>query len=64
MSLKAFHIIFIIASIILAIIFGIWAINNFMEQQTYGYLFTGIGSFLVAIGLIIYEVMFIKKVKA
>lgn len=64
MSLRTFHVIFIICSIVLAICFGSWAINSFREQQSYGYLFAGIGSFITAFGLILYEVMFIKKVKA
>ena len=64
MSLRTFHVIFIICSILLAIVFGSWAIRNFWNEQSYAYLFTGIGSFVTAVGLLIYEVMFIRKVKA
>jgi hypothetical protein len=63
MSLKAFHVIFIVCSIALAIAFGGWAINSFKEQHSYADLFAGIGSFRTAMGLVLYEVMFIKKVK-
>jgi hypothetical protein len=63
MSLRAFHIIFIVCSIILAIGFGCWAIMNFLQLQISGYLWTGICSFLIATGLVLYEYSFLKKVK-
>ena len=63
MSLRTFHIIFIVCSILLAVVFGIWAIKNFMDIHSIAYLFAGIGSFAIAFGLIVYEVTFIKKVK-
>jgi len=63
MSLRTFHIIFIVCSIVLSIGFGYWAINGYQQDHTLGLLWTGVGSFIVAIGLIIYEYQFIKKVK-
>ena len=64
MSLRTFHVIFIVCSIILAIGFGYWAINNFQQQQSPAYLWTAMTSFFAAIGLIVYEYFFLKKVKS
>jgi len=63
MSLKTFHVIFIACSIILVIGFGCWGIDNFQQKQAFSYLWTGIGSFLLAAGLIIFEYVFLKKNK-
>jgi len=63
MSLRTFHIIFIVCSIILAIGFGYWAMRNFQQQQLPAYLWTAVTSFLAAVGLIVYEYFFLKKVK-
>jgi len=63
MSLRSFHVIFIICSIILAVLFGCWAIGQYQLIGTLGYIWTAVASFLTAIALIIYEVMFLKKVR-
>lgn len=63
MSLRTFHIIFIVCSILLTIGFGYWAITIFQQNQAHAYLWTGIGSFISALGLIYYEYSFLKKVK-
>jgi len=63
MSLRTFHIIFIVCSIIVVSGFGVWAIMNFQQQQSPVYLWTGMGSFITAMGLIVYEYSFLKKVK-
>ncbi|RME04445.1 MAG: hypothetical protein D6812_04225 [Deltaproteobacteria bacterium] len=60
MSLKAFHIVFIVSSILLALAFGIWGIGHVPPPN--GYL-TGGGAFLCAVGLILYFVRFLKKFK-
>ena len=64
MSLRSFHIIFIVCYIIVTIGFGYWAINGFQQEQSLTYLWTAIGAFITTLGLIIYEIVFLKKVKA
>jgi hypothetical protein len=61
MSLKGFHLVFIIFSIILTIGFGMWALNNYGNPVTPGLRATAAGSFLAAIALTIYFVYFIRK---
>ncbi len=64
MSLKAFHLIFITASCVLAFGCGIWGLKSYFsaEGKTLDLLF-GIGSLVVGVGLIVYERYFLKKFK-
>ena len=57
MSLKAFHIIFIVLSIVLSIGCAVWAFANGPM------LAFGSGSAVVAVALIIYGFAFVKKAK-
>jgi len=63
MSLKDFHTVFIIFSILSAVGFGYWGIHNYAQAQTFAYLGAAIASFGAAFGLVIYEISFLKKVK-
>jgi len=63
MSLKAFHLIFIIAAIALAIGFGCWLANNYFTDGGWMTLVGAILSFAAAVGLIFYERYFLKKTK-
>ena len=64
MSLKEFHIVFITASILLSLGFSYWGLSQYYQLHEVVYLGTSIVSLLTAIGLVIYEVTFIKKMKA
>ena len=59
MSLKAFHLIFIVVSIALAFGFGVWLVL----QAGWLNILLGIASFAVGVGLIFYERYFLKKTK-
>jgi putative effector of murein hydrolase len=63
MSLKAFHIVFVTASIILAFGFGGWSFLNYKDQGAVLDLVFGIGSVAVGIGLVIYERVIMRKLK-
>ena len=62
MSLRHFHIIFIVASILLSIFFGLWALQMYSQENTGGYLMTAISSFACAAGLAVYAVYFVRKI--
>ncbi len=64
MSLKLFHIIFIVCSILLALGFSVWSSQMYFQSRQTGYLFSAIGSLAVGIALIFYSIQFIKKVNA
>ena len=63
MSLKAFHIIFVTASILLALLFGVWSLIGYFQGGTLGDLLFGIGSLVVAVALVFYERYALKKPK-
>jgi predicted membrane protein len=63
MSLKAFHIVFVGVSFLLALVFAGWEINRFMLSGNSLELWAGIASILVAGALLIYGIRFMKKLK-
>jgi hypothetical protein len=63
MSLKAFHLVFIVASIALAFGFGVWLVRNFFQEGGVLNLIFAVGSFGAGVGLIFYERYFLRKTK-
>jgi len=64
MSLKAFHVIFITAASAMSFGCGVWGIKNYFapDGRVLELLF-GIGSIAAGVGLIFYELYFLKKHK-
>ena len=64
MSLKIFHIVFISASVLLALGCGIWGLRNYWSAGggTLDLVF-GLGSLIVCAGLIAYERYVLKRLK-
>jgi hypothetical protein len=63
MSLKAFHVLFITASTLLAVMFGIWSIRQFQMGGGGMELGLGVGSLLLSMGLLWYGKYFLHKLK-
>ena len=63
MSLKAFHVIFISASALLAFGFGAWMLRAHADDGTTGDLVYGVASLGVGLGLVVYEAFVIRKLK-
>lgn len=63
MSLKAFHVVFIIASILLAFGFAAWALKNHSTGGQASLLYYGIGSGVAGVGLVGYFAYVLKKLK-
>lgn len=63
MSLKAFHIVFVTASVLLAFGLAAWAFVSYSEAHRITDLATGIGSFVAGIALLVYGRYFLKKLK-
>lgn len=63
MTLKGFHIVFVSAATLLTIFFGVWAYQQYMAEQGTVYLITTICSWMLSVGLVIYGILFYKKVK-
>lgn len=63
MSLKAFHLVFITCSILLAFGFGGWLLKAFVQSGGWWPLAAGIASFAVGVGLVVYERYFLRKTR-
>ena len=63
MSLKAFHLVFIILSILFTLMFGIWGVVNHGSSGKTAELVMGILSLSGTGGLAIYLYFFLKKFK-
>ena len=63
MSLKAFHIFFIVASTLLCVGVGVWATQDFARSGSWVQLAFGVGSFIGGILLACYGVCFLRKLK-
>ncbi len=63
MSLKAFHIFFIVVSTALCVVLGVWATQDFAESGSWVHLSLGVGSFIGSILLACYGVWFLRKLK-
>ena len=63
MSLKAFHVVFIVASILLAFGLAAWSLVNYSRGEQAGDLIYGLSSGVIGLGLMAYGVYFLKKLK-
>jgi len=63
MSLKAFHLIFVTASVLLALGLAAWSLVNYFEVKRTTDLVFGLVSGLIALGLVVYGRYFLKKLK-
>lgn len=63
MSLKGFHIVFIIFSTLLALAVGAWCIWVNLVEGAPVFLAGAIASFLCAIALVVYGIWFYRKMK-
>ncbi len=63
MSLKAFHIVFVVVVIATAVVVGAWGLRHYRANGDTLSLALGIGSLVLAIGMIPYGVWFLRKLK-
>jgi hypothetical protein len=63
MSLKAFHIVFVVFSTLLALGVGLWCVWIDLVEGAPVYLAGAVVSFICAIALVIYGVWFYRKMK-
>ncbi|MBI3765089.1 MAG: hypothetical protein HY277_01130 [Ignavibacteriales bacterium] len=63
MSLKAFHIFFIAVSIILTLGFAVWLFESYTRSENSMMMVGSILSIIIAVGLGMYGVRFLKKLK-
>ncbi len=63
MSLKAFHIFFIALSVLTAFGFAAWLIDGYGKSDNVLQLLGGLLSGLAGVGLIVYGIRFLRKLK-
>ena len=63
MSLKAFHVFFVIVSTLCALGFGAWAVADYLRTGSGGALAMGILGFAAAVALVWYGLWFLRKLK-
>ena len=64
LSLRGFHLVFIVASIGLALMVSVWGTGMYMSGQgSWGHLAFAAGSLLSAVGMAVYLLAFIRKTR-
>ena len=63
MSLKAFHLFFIVVATLAVFGFGAWGVYIFLTEGAVGYLLTGIVALACGVGLVFYAARFVQKMK-
>ncbi len=63
MSLKAFHVLFVTISMLLAVGFGFWAVGNYRSTGEISTLVWGVGSWVAFIALGAYGRWFLNKLQ-
>lgn len=63
MTLKAFHVAFVIVSTLMSAGFGVWSLNAYRTAGTAQHLFLGVLSLAIAVGLVVYGTWFLRKMK-
>ena len=63
MSLRAFHIVFVVVSTALAFFVGVWAVGHYSQYGASSALAIGVLSLGLGLGLVAYGFWFLRKVK-
>ena len=63
MSLKAFHVFFIVVSTLCALMLGAWGVLEHSRTGSGGAMLLGIGGFAAAAVLVVYGLWFLRKLR-
>ena len=63
MNLRSVHALLIFLSAVLAVLFGLWCLNLYGRQDGTANLVSGIASFAVSFGLVMYDSWFLRKTR-
>ena len=63
MSLKAFHVFFIVVSTLCALMLGTWGVLEHSRSGSNAALLIGIGGFAAALVLVVYGLWFLRKLR-
>ena len=63
MNLRSVHALLIFLSAVLAVLFGLWCLNLYGRQDGTANLVSGVASFAVSFGLVMYDSWFLRKTR-
>jgi hypothetical protein len=63
MNLRWVHALLILLSAALAVLFGVWCLNQYGRENGVANLFAAVAAFAVSIGLIAYDSWFLRKTR-
>lgn len=63
MNLRWFHALLILLSAALAVLFGVWCLGQYQQQDGAASLLAAIAAFAVALGLLVYDSWFLRKTR-
>ena len=63
MNLRWVHAVLILLSAALAVVFGLWCLSQYGQHDGIANLVSGIASFAVSFGLVIYDSWFLRKTR-
>jgi hypothetical protein len=63
MNLRWFHALLILLSAALAVVFGLWCLDLYRQEDGVATLVAAIGSFAASFGLVVYDSWFLRKTR-
>ena len=63
MNLRLVHAMLILLSAILAVLFGVWCLDQYGREDGVASLVAAIGSFALSFGLVVYDSWFLRKTR-
>jgi hypothetical protein len=64
MNLRWFHALLIFLSAVLAVLFGVWSLKQYGQQDGIASLVAAVAAFAVSLGLVVYDSWFLRKTRA
>jgi len=63
MSLRWFHALLILLSAALAVLFGVWCLDQYRQEDGVANLIAAVGAFVTSLGLVVYDSWFLRKTR-
>jgi hypothetical protein len=63
MNLRWVHALLILLSAALAVLFGVWCLNQYGRSDGVGNLLAAVAAFAVSLGLVMYDSWFLRKTR-
>ena len=63
MNLRWFHALLILLSAALAVLFGVWCLDQYGRQDGVGSLAAAVAAFAASLGLVVYDSWFLRKTR-